>query len=269
MAVTNYHVIEGASFARVTLISGESYDVTGLISRDIKNDVAILKVSKVSVSGNPVTAFHYLPVSSSSAVQNGDTVFTISCPLGLTNSISSGIVSNYKRTLDSTYYIQITAPISSGSSGGALLNDQGEVIGITAAAFIYGENMNLATPIDFLKNMNQAGNGVPLKDYFRPPAAKEYSLTADKTEIEVEKGDAVVVTVTTDCGEPYKLDIYNQTPGVAAALLGQTLDQYNTELYVVGIEEGVALIMVTFADGYGDPDAALKLKVVVKDPVSG
>ncbi len=67
----------------------------------------------------------------------------IGSPLGLFNSVSNGIISGF-RMIDGVEMIQFTAPISSGSSGGAVLNMQGDVIGISTAGFDRGQNINLA-----------------------------------------------------------------------------------------------------------------------------
>ena len=73
----------------------------------------------------------------------GQKVVAIGSPLGLFNSVSDGIISGF-RTIGDVDMIQFTAPISSGSSGGAVLNMQGEIIGISTAGFDSGQNINLA-----------------------------------------------------------------------------------------------------------------------------
>lgn len=73
----------------------------------------------------------------------GQQVVAIGSPLGLFNSISDGIIAGF-RTIDRVDMIQFTAPISHGSSGGAVLNMYGEVIGISTAGFDDGQNINLA-----------------------------------------------------------------------------------------------------------------------------
>ena len=73
----------------------------------------------------------------------GQKVVAIGSPLGLFNSVSDGIISGF-REIHSVNMIQFTAPISHGSSGGAVLNMQGEVIGISTAGFDSGQNINLA-----------------------------------------------------------------------------------------------------------------------------
>ena len=83
-------------------------------------------------------------------VVGGATVYAIGSPLGLQNTISQGLISNAKRELDGVTFIQTSAAISSGSSGGALINKYGEVIGITSAKFADGENLGLALPVSVI-----------------------------------------------------------------------------------------------------------------------
>lgn len=138
-AVTNYHVIDGGYSAKATTADGKTYAVSGVYGYDKALDIAILKING--------SGFTYLKQGAADTVKGGAAVFAIGSPLGLSNSISEGIISNTSRTVDSKTYIQITAAISPGSSGGALINKYGDVIGITSASIEDGQSMNLAIPI--------------------------------------------------------------------------------------------------------------------------
>ena len=100
----------------------------------------------------------------------GDVVYAIGSPLGLSNSISDGIVANRSRLVPQAGspdpYIQVTAAISPGSSGGALINEYGEAIGITTATFAYGQNLNLAVPLDLALTVDLTAPGEPYESYF-------------------------------------------------------------------------------------------------------
>ncbi len=142
-AVTNYHVIKGAASASIKLSSGNKvYKVEGVYDYNIKNDWAIIKVDGKD--------FPYLEIDESEVV-GGATVYAIGSPLGLDNTISQGLISNTNRVLDNVRFIQTSAATSSGSSGGALINKSGKVIGITSAGFPGGENLNLVLPISVIK----------------------------------------------------------------------------------------------------------------------
>lgn len=145
LAVTNYHVIEGASSAVIqTSDSKETFEILGIYDYDIENDWAIIQVD---CKNNK-----YLEIGDTSTVVGAATIYTIGSPLGLQNTISQGLISNPERMLGNTKYIQISAAISNGNSGGALLNKYGEVIGITSAGIDYGQNLNLAIPMTALSD---------------------------------------------------------------------------------------------------------------------
>ena len=147
VAVTNHHVIEDALSATATLTDGRTLPITEVLFFDETVDYAVIRVEG---SGFPT-----LPVGSSAAVAGGEKVYAIGSPEGLQNSISDGIISNPRRS-DMYDYIQTTAPISHGSSGGALINDRGQVVGVTVGSIEAGQNLNFAVPI----NAVLAGNDI-------------------------------------------------------------------------------------------------------------
>ena len=148
-AVTNFHVIYGASSAVVTVTDAQGnetrHDVLGVYDWNEAEDWAVLKID--GASGD------YLKFGDPSTAQGGATVYALGSPLGLSASISSGLISNPSRVYEGQTYLQTTAAISPGSSGGALVNRFGEVVGITTAKLIYGENVNLAVPVTRLENI--------------------------------------------------------------------------------------------------------------------
>ncbi len=150
--LTNHHVVHGARNITVILSLGEitkTYPAE-LIDEAPNLDFAILKI----VANGEV--FSPAPIGNSSAMSVGDEVLAIGSPFGLQQTVTSGIVSNTRRTLTVgnktfTNFIQTDAPINSGSSGGPLVNVNGEVIGITTA--IYSptaafSGIGFASPID-------------------------------------------------------------------------------------------------------------------------
>lgn len=150
LAVTNYHAIKGCSTGIVTLISGEKYPVEKVLYYDEGIDIAVLRIGTKSITGVETPGFVHLEMAARDTLRVGDTVYTIGSPLGLGLAISTGIVSDVSRDVSSydAPCIMSTADISQGSSGGALLNVYGQVVGITSGAFIFGNNMYLAVAID-------------------------------------------------------------------------------------------------------------------------
>jgi len=133
--LTNNHVIDGASTADVTFVDGNTYRAK-VIGKDPSGDIAVLQITDNFSSENLVP----LPIVNSSYLQVGQQVIAIGNPFGLSDTMTTGIVSQTGRLLpnhDSGFStpgaIQTDAPINPGNSGGPLLNMQGEVVGINTA----------------------------------------------------------------------------------------------------------------------------------------
>lgn len=142
---TNLHVIRGASNGYAKLVGeGKKYDIEGTVGIDIRRDLALLKVSGGLAAS--------LPLGDSKSVAVGDQVYVVGNPQGLEGTFSQGIVSGI-RTIGEDKLLQITAPISPGSSGGPVLNTRGEVIGVAVATFKGGQNLNFAIPASYLTSM--------------------------------------------------------------------------------------------------------------------
>jgi hypothetical protein len=138
LIVTNAHVVEGCRSMAAIKMRGQSRQnyVPVLKYCDERNDVAVLKIVGHSFD------FFKLPVRSP---QVGERVYAIGNPRGLAQSISEGIVSG-NRELDGTPWIQHSAPISPGSSGGALISSRGELLGINSRMLQESQNLNFAVP---------------------------------------------------------------------------------------------------------------------------
>ncbi|TVP99883.1 MAG: PDZ domain-containing protein [Planctomycetaceae bacterium] len=145
--LTNYHVIKGASQLVVTLHDGKQFEAK-LVGNDISNDIAILKIDPAEES-----LFAVRP-GKSERLRVGQRVFAMGSPLGLEQTMTSGIVSSVNRTIPSLSkrtmrsIIQIDAALNRGNSGGPLLNSRGELIGMnTAIASRVGENSGIGFAI--------------------------------------------------------------------------------------------------------------------------
>lgn len=187
VAVTNYHVIAGASSAKILTTDDKVYDVSGVYDYSADYDLALLQIS----GGN----FPFLQMGDSSSVVTGQTVYAIGSPEGLDNTFTKGVVSNAARKFSDlpVTFIQFDAAISHGSSGGALLNTKGQVIGVTSAGSKTGQNLNLAVPINLVRELKQAST-VPLTSI---PASKTgLTVTASQTSVTIAKGGQTTVTVT-------------------------------------------------------------------------
>jgi S1-C subfamily serine protease len=137
--VTNAHVIAGAmnkNAVTVTANNGTRYTVESLAYLDKEADIAILKVDCNDVP--------YLQPETAENVAEGQAVLVIGNPEGLQGTVSNGLVAAIRKNPN---LIQITAPISPGSSGSPVLNEEGRVIGVAAQIYKQGQNLNFAIPV--------------------------------------------------------------------------------------------------------------------------
>lgn len=164
VAVTNYHSIDGLSYAEAILTTGERYPVESVLWYDVKMDLAVLRISKTSTARKPTPAFSFLALAGTGDARPGDRVYTLGNPLGLGLAVSEGVISALDREVEryALPCIMSTADISEGSSGGALLNARGQVVAITSGAYVYGNGMYLAVPADPLLSLELTGEGQTL-----------------------------------------------------------------------------------------------------------
>ena len=153
--VTNFHVINGASFAKVKLHNGKSYKAY-LVGAYPRRDIAVLKIDAPSSELKPVT------LGSSSNLQVGQNVYVIGNPFGLDWTMTKGIVSALNRKVPSndgillSGAIQTDAAINPGNSGGVMLDSSGKVIGVNSTIFSPSGGsvgIGFAIPIDLVKRV--------------------------------------------------------------------------------------------------------------------
>ncbi len=134
--VTNFHVINGGTSYSINIENDSKIYFTSEIVKYNKNlDLALIKIDKTIT---PIKLY-----TGQKDIVRGQKVVAIGSPLGLFNSVSDGIIAGF-REINNVAMIQFTAPISHGSSGGALLNMSGELIGISTSGFDDGQNINFA-----------------------------------------------------------------------------------------------------------------------------
>ena len=128
--ITNHHVIENSEQIEITTNDNQSY-VAEVIGSDELNDIALLKI-------NSEINFEYAVFGDSDSTEIGEWVLAVGNPFNLTSTVTAGIISAKSRNLDPTgrttqSYIQTDAAVNPGNSGGALINNKGELIGINTA----------------------------------------------------------------------------------------------------------------------------------------
>ena len=189
--VTNYHVIEGAKSAKIKF-GQKTADIEGFLVFAPGKDIAILKAKLEGERVAPLKLASGKPAK-------GETVLTFGAPLGFDSTVSNGIVSSVRKGTDlqeifkkmvgadiyveqqhydpDAVWVQTTAPISGGNSGGPLVNLRGEVVGLNTWGLTKGQNMNFAISADHIKElMATAKSGVhPLAEL---PEPREHEAVA-------------------------------------------------------------------------------------------
>ena len=270
-AVTNFHVIYGAATAELKGTDAEGNEVCGEVlgayAWSEEEDWAVLKTD--------VKPDTWLTVGDPSTVVGGATVYALGSPLGLSATISNGLVSNPARDIEGQVYIQTNAAIAPGSSGGALVNKYGEVIGITSGGFVYGENLNYAVPMTKLADVT-LDEVYPLDETYVLPSGIIYP---DMNTVELRRGETVSSVVTalkydteelltvryeiddedllTCSWEPWTADDTEVTLNITA---GETCGSTTVWIYLLTSESEEMLdydyVYVTIADGYVEADAS-------------
>lgn len=137
--VTNRHVIERSSRVEIHLIDGKKFIVKGVLAVDGEGDLAMLQVEVPRAQAIPLPIVRTVP-------QEGESIVVVGNPFGLEGSVSNGIVSAVRDISGYGRIIQITAPISPGSSGSPVVNMSGQVIGIATLQAAEGQSLNFAIP---------------------------------------------------------------------------------------------------------------------------
>ena len=170
---TNYHVIEGAAKGTAKLVGkNTTYNIEGVTATDKTNDLALLQVPTYGIYG--VKGIKPLPLGDSDKVRIGQTVYVAGNPKGLEGTFSDGIISSRRDKLTKER-LQMTAPISPGSSGGPVLNKNGKVIGVSFAVHraLDAQNLNFAIPSKYLKKLLEQSKSV------KPLSKGKQSISAD------------------------------------------------------------------------------------------
>ncbi|MGQ0542543.1 MAG: trypsin-like peptidase domain-containing protein [Blastocatellia bacterium] len=139
--ITNRHVIERSSRVEIHLVDGKKFPVKGVLAVDGEGDLALLQVDV------PLKYVRALPIIRS-VPQEGESIVVIGNPFGLEGSVSNGIVSAVREISGYGKIIQITAPISPGSSGSPVVNMYGQVIGVATLQAAEGQSLNFAVPAE-------------------------------------------------------------------------------------------------------------------------
>ncbi|MBW3540547.1 MAG: trypsin-like peptidase domain-containing protein, partial [Planctomycetes bacterium] len=163
IVATNMHVIDGATSVEVVFADGTRFPVTGVLKFDEARDIALLKIDA------PAEKLKALPLAAAPP-EKGENVVAFGAPFGLSFTASEGIVSAVRSReelwtlgiggVEGTW-VQTTAPISPGNSGGPLVNMSGEVVAANTLSIVIGQNLNFAISSDDIRQSLAAQAGEP------------------------------------------------------------------------------------------------------------
>jgi serine protease Do len=150
--ITNYHVIANETRIKVTVFrkteqgfEQKHFKKVRIIAINPFVDLALLKIEEAE------KPFKYVYLGSMEQIEAGQPCFAIGNPLGLTRTVSQGIVSTKNRNFEGRLYIQTTTDLNPGNSGGPLFNLKGEVIGVTSMGYLFLGGLNFAIPVDVVR----------------------------------------------------------------------------------------------------------------------
>lgn len=146
LAVTAWHVVHDARRVEARFSDNQRVTVTGLVDKNEKLDLALLRLE---------AGLHPRLTLASTTPRIGSRVYLVGSPRGLDFSLSEGLISQI-RTLDGVRYYQLSCPVSPGDSGGPVLNDRGEAIGVLSWRKADAENVGFAIPCPEVARMNAA-----------------------------------------------------------------------------------------------------------------
>lgn len=144
--ITNRHVIERSTRVVITLVDGKKFVAKGVLAVDGEGDLALLQVDVPAGLARPLPIVARVP-------QEGESIVVIGNPFGLEGSVSDGIVSAVREISGYGKIIQITAPISPGSSGSPVVNMYGQVVGVATLQAAEGQSLNFAVPAERISQL--------------------------------------------------------------------------------------------------------------------
>ena len=171
---TAAHVIAGASSARVRLSSGDVLKVEGVIEADADLDLALVRVAGFQLPA--------ATLGNSDSLELGQRLIAISAPIGLQTTVTDGLLSAVRHD-GNRKLLQISVPVSHGSSGGPVFTEEGAVVGLVVTGFRadVAENVNFALPINYARGKLALATSkapTPLAQVIAMPATPSLNVTA-------------------------------------------------------------------------------------------
>lgn len=258
--VTAYHVINGAHFAKIKTPDGEIHSIKKVLGYDKFKDIAILETDFSSQHTAKIT----------SDVKTGDVVYSLGSTKGYTDTFTQGIVSCEKRILpelgNGAEYIQFTAPVSEGNSGGPVLDEYGLVAGFVALTNEAGQNINFALPVSEISKTD-ISSPMTLSEVAEKESENEFGgkIAVSTPAVTLRKGATALLYVLVTATDEYSLSTETDNAAISAQT-GRSYGNVNVvyisakeklingtvKIYIEGHKEVFALVDVTVSDDAPD-----------------
>lgn len=202
LAVTAWHVIHDARKVTAKFADGKTVHVLGVVDKNEKRDLALVRLEQAGAPLVKLCVTNPLP---------GARAYVIGAPKGFDFSISDGLVSQIQ-TVDGFRQYQVSCPISAGNSGGPIVNDRGEVMGVTSWSKLDAQNLNFAIPSQYLAELNPEGALIAWKELAKLPQVKTPATQTAKKNGSTE-GPAKGIhdfksLVKSAAGKPLRIVVY-------------------------------------------------------------
>ncbi|BBO67870.1 hypothetical protein DSCA_18000 [Desulfosarcina alkanivorans] len=169
--LTNFHVLDGAYNAEIKTLDGSQYPVAAVLAGNKLIDLIKVRVDIPPGRVSPIIFARQAPAVA-------DSIFVVGSPMGLEQTVSEGIISAVREIPAGGRILQLTAPISSGSSGGPVLNRDGEAIGVVTFQAAKGQNLNFAISIDALEMLSDETSQLSIAEWTIRNSQKGPALAA-------------------------------------------------------------------------------------------
>jgi S1-C subfamily serine protease len=263
MIATNFHVIRDLKSAKVQTAAGDIFDSVSLLATDERRDLAIIRVAGFNL---PV-----LGLGNSDTLTIGEPVVVVGSPRGLEGTVTAGILSSVRDSGDGLKVLQTDAAVNPGNSGGPLVNNKGQAIGVVSFRLRSSEGLNFAIPINYIRGLltnlhepmtlEQMRKGSPAAPNRADPASLDHVLRQLEDALAQQSfqyvdsyGGIRSIQITQSLASPNACRvIFSQTVKTSDALLSETRQSVPLGEITDGTIEFGSLSSVSIIGGTGAP----------------
>lgn len=194
LCVTNHHVLVGTIGAVITLGNGRSYDLIHVESYDETHDLLTFRIGHWSRDGTIElpSDLEHVEIGELDEVGVGTRIATVASPHGLATTMAEGLVSAVRATVEGEL-LQLSIPVSMGSSGGPVFDASGKVIGVLRSQIGLGEGLTFASPVSFLAPLLEVRKAIPARTFGLSTAIRsDLALEDEPIEALIARGNALI-----------------------------------------------------------------------------